>query len=69
VELILAKREEDKKNEINNFGDIKVLNGRYGPYISFKKKNYKIPRGTDPAALTEEECLGIIEKASTKKKK
>ncbi len=61
IELIKEKREADRKKEIKSFGDIMVLNGRYGPYISYKKKNYKIPKGTDPASLTEEECRKIIE--------
>ena len=62
VELIKEKREADKKKEVKRFGDIVILNGRYGPYISYDKKNYKIPRGTDPESLTEEDCLKIIEK-------
>ncbi len=69
IELINEKREADKNKEINRFGDIFVLNGRYGPYISCKKKNYKIPKGTDPESLTEEECLKIIEKNSGSGKK
>ena len=42
------------------FGDIEVVNGRYGPYLRSGGNNYKIPRGTDPAALTEEVCKAII---------
>ncbi len=40
--------------------DISVLNGRYGPYIKHAGANYKIPKGTDAAALTEEDCRRII---------
>ena len=40
--------------------DISVLNGRYGPYIKHAGSNYKIPKGTDAAALTEEDCKRII---------
>ncbi|HCC71135.1 MAG TPA: type I DNA topoisomerase [Bacteroidales bacterium] len=69
IELIQEKRESDKKKEINRFGDILVLKGRYGPYISYKKKNYKIPKGTDPESLSEEDCLKIIEKNSGSGKK
>ena len=69
VELIKEKREADKKKEVKRFGDIVILNGRYGPYISYDKKNYKIPRGTDPESLTEEDCLKIIEKNSGPGKK
>lgn len=63
VEVILAKREKEQQGTILEFHqepDLKVLNGRYGPYISYKKSNYKIPKGTDPAKLSLEDCLGII---------
>ena len=40
--------------------DILVINGRYGPYIKHAGSNYKIPKGTDAARLTEEACLEII---------
>jgi DNA topoisomerase-1 len=42
---------------------ISVINGRYGPYIKFDGRNYRIPRGTDAAALTEEDCRKIIAEA------
>jgi DNA topoisomerase-1 len=47
-----------------------VLNGRYGPYITIDKDNYKIPKGKDPASLTLEDCLKIAasqEKTNQKK--
>ena len=40
--------------------DIQVINGAYGPYIKHAGSNYKIPKGTDPATLTEERCKEII---------
>lgn len=40
--------------------DIQVINGCYGPYIKHAGSNYKIPKGTDAARLTEEACLEII---------
>ena len=40
--------------------DIQVVNGSYGPYIKHAGRNYKIPKGTDPATLTEEKCKEII---------
>jgi DNA topoisomerase I len=48
-----------------------VLNGRFGPYISISKSNYKIPKGTDPAKLSLDDCLKIAElqEKSGKKKK
>ena len=44
--------------------DIQVIDGNYGPYIKHAGHNYRIPKGTDASALTEDDCNGII--ASTK---
>jgi len=41
-------------------GTIQVLNGRYGPYIAYNKKNYRIPKNTEPQSLTLEQCQEII---------
>ncbi len=61
VELIEAKRLADKNKIIKEFeGGVSILNGRFGPYISFEKKNYKIPKTTDPATLTLEDCQKMI---------
>lgn len=64
AELIAAKRIEEANREIKTFDeepDLKILNGRYGPYISFNKSNFKIPKTvSDPAALTLEQCKEII---------
>ena len=43
--------------------------GRYGPYLSFKSQNYKIPKGVDPLVLTVEEAKDIIFEAEPKKTK
>ncbi|MBE0668921.1 MAG: DNA topoisomerase I, partial [Bacteroidales bacterium] len=67
IELITEKREGEKKKVISNFDDIQVLNGRYGPYITKDKNNYRIPRGTDPNKLTRDECLEIIKKNGARK--
>lgn len=72
IEIIEAKREADKNKIINTFGEneeIQVLNGRYGPYISFEKNNYKIPKKMDAKALTEEQCREIIASQADKVKK
>lgn len=61
LEIISEKNENDKQKVIREFGEIKILNGRYGPYITCDKKNFRIPKGSDPAKLTEEECRKIIE--------
>ena len=47
---------------IASFGDIQVIDGRYGPYIKQGKTNYKIPRGKDASKLTEADCQAIIGK-------
>ncbi len=72
IELIEAKREKDKNAVIHVFKeepDLRVLNGRWGPYISYKKKNYKIPKKTDVEKLTLEDCLKIIENTPDSKSK
>lgn len=71
IELIEDKREADRKKVIKTFEknqDLRVLNGRWGPYISYKKENYRIPKNTDPAALSLEDCMQIIEKGKNKPK-
>ena len=68
IELIEEKRLQEKNRQIKVFEDLEVLNGRYGPYISSKGKNYKIPRNTKPEELTEEQCREIIQNADKKKK-
>ncbi len=66
IELIEAKREKDRKAIISVFEeepDLRVLNGRWGPYISYKKKNYKIPKTTKAEELSLEDCMKIIKEA------
>ena len=41
-------------------GDIRILNGRFGPYIKQGKANYRIPKGKKPELMTEKDCLEII---------
>lgn len=48
--------------------DIHVINGRYGPYIKHDGRNFKIPKGIDAAALTEEKCKEIIASTEPTKK-
>jgi DNA topoisomerase-1 len=67
IEIINEKNETDLKKVIKDFGDIRVLNGRYGSYLSKDKQNYRLPKGTDAEKLTKEDCIKIIEK-STKTK-
>jgi DNA topoisomerase-1 len=68
IEIILEKTESDKKKVINDFGDIRVLNGRYGPYLVKDKQNYRLPKGTDAEKLTKEDCIKIIENSDKTKK-
>jgi DNA topoisomerase-1 len=71
IVLIEAKREKDINAVIKVFEqnpEVRLLNGRWGPYISYKKNNYKIPKSTDASALTFEECMILIEKQPAAKK-
>ena len=71
IELIEGKREKDLNALIKVFDenpDIKILNGRWGPYIAFKKNNYKIPKSTDASKLSFEDCMKLIDKEPAPKK-
>ena len=61
-EVIRLKKEADANRLIQDFPDagIQVLNGRYGPYITDKKKNAKIPKDREPKSLTLEECRAML---------
>ena len=66
IEIIGEKRQKDEENTILTFDndpEMKVLNGRFGPYIAYKKKNYRIPKDVDPHTLTYEDCLKLVEDA------
>ena len=76
IALIDGKREKDEQRFIKKFEEdpeMEILKGRFGPYISYQKANYRIPKTiTDPASLTLEDCKKIIaeagEKPATKKR-
>jgi DNA topoisomerase-1 len=64
IEIIEEKRKKDVENTILTFAndsEMKVLNGRFGPYVSYKKKNYRIAKDVDPKTLTYEACLRLVE--------
>lgn len=70
VDLIKNKREQEANKVIKTFDDLpgaEVLNGRYGPYIAYKKPgdkkatNYKIPKTTDPRSLTVDDVKKLME--------
>jgi DNA topoisomerase-1 len=61
VELYQEKLESIANRTIQDFGDIQVLNGRFGAYIKKGSNNYKIPKGTDPRSISLDEINNIIE--------
>ena len=64
VDLIKAKREAAENKVIKTFEEepgLQILNGRYGPYIAYEKKNYKIPENVEPKDLNLEACFKVIE--------
>ncbi len=73
ISLIEEKRKQEEQRHIKAFAEepkLEILNGRYGPYIAYDGKNYRLPKPVhDKAAeLTLEECMEIIKAAPTKKK-
>jgi DNA topoisomerase-1 len=67
--IITDGRENKSKNVIKAFGEIEVVNGRYGPYIKKDKDNYRIPKGTDPASLDQAACEAIMEEFGPTRKR
>ena len=74
-ELITEKQRQEQQRHIKTFGEgdekIDILNGRYGPYIAYGGKNYRIPKAMHErvAELTNEECIEIINTPVTSKRK
>jgi len=63
VEIILLKEKEEKGKIIREFAEepgLRVLNGKYGAYISFNKQNFRIPKGKKAEELTLEDCRKIV---------
>jgi DNA topoisomerase-1 len=72
IELIIDKRKRDAERLIKTFDenpDVKILNGRWGPYIEFGKQNVKIPKGKEPLELTYEECKALADAEAKAPKK
>lgn len=70
IELIEEKRKADREKFIKSFDEdpeVQVLNGRWGPYIKFGKKNVKIPKDQEPADLTYKQCVALAEATPDKK--
>ncbi len=69
LELYAAKLKAEAEKNITDFGDgIKVLNGRFGPYITDGTKNAKIPKDTDPKSITHEQAIEMIAAAPVGKR-
>ena len=74
IRIIEEKRQEDSKKLMRTFEEdpeLQMLNGRFGPYLSKKGKNYRLPHNKDLETITYAECLAIIataEKVAEKKK-
>ncbi len=70
IALIEGKRVKDEQRFIKKFDEdpeMEILKGRFGPYISYQKANYRIPKTiTDPTNLTLEDCKKIIAEAGEK---
>jgi DNA topoisomerase I len=67
-ELYAEKLKADAEKNIADFGNgIKILNGRFGPYITDGKKNAKIPKDTEPKSITHEKAKELLEAAPAKK--
>ena len=72
IALMEEKREQDNQKHLKIFLEdpkLEVLNGRYGPYLSYDGKNYRLPKAMHEKAtqLTYEECMKIINSVPTKK--
>jgi DNA topoisomerase-1 len=71
IEIIESKREADSKKIVKEFPndkDLQVLNGRWGVYIKYKKKNFKIPKKYKDKDLSYDDCMEIIQTAGETKK-
>ena len=64
IDMLKSKREAAENKVIKTFDEepeLQILNGRYGPYIAYQKKNYKIPETVEPKDLNLEACFKVIE--------
>ena len=69
IGLIATKKQADAEKNIADFGDgIKVLKGRFGPYITDGVKNAKIPKDTEPASITHQQAIDLLKDAPAAKK-
>ncbi len=71
LEIIAEKKEADANRLIQDFEDegIQVLNGRYGPYVTNKEKNARVPKDRDPKSLTLDDCQELLAMAPLRRKR
>ena len=73
IKLIEGKRQEDLRKHLKAFDEepkLEILNGRYGPYLAYDGKNYRLPKKMHEKAaeLTLQECMDIINAAPANRK-
>ena len=73
IALIEEKRQKEQQSHLKQFEenpDLEVMTGRYGPYLTYKGKNYRLPKAMHEkaSALTVDECMKVIETADAKKR-
>lgn len=73
IKLIEEKRQQEQQRHLKKFEEdpeMEIMNGRYGPYIFYQGKNYRMPKNmhAKAAELTLEQCMEIVRAASSKKK-
>ncbi len=75
VELLAQKKKGSKKSVLKELGEhpdggaVEVLDGRYGPYVKYKRTNATLPKDVEPTSVTMEMALQLIEEKKAKKKK
>jgi DNA topoisomerase-1 len=71
LELVTEKKQAEAQKNIKEFPGttIKVLNGRYGPYVTDGKTNARIPKGQEPAAITQEQATEMLKESASKPKR
>jgi DNA topoisomerase-1 len=65
--VIAAKEKAARERVVAVYGDIQVLRGPYGPYVTNGEKNARIPKDTDPTKLSEADCRKLLDEAPVKK--
>ena len=69
LQIVVEKKRADAEREIREFegGTIRILKGRYGPYLTDGKKNVRVPKGRDPAHIEIDEARRLIEAAPARR--